>query len=127
MPLWRTIDHMKTRPKDDRVAFAASIAIGVVVVLFLGWALVSLGRVRSYAVIHGTPQAASAAAAFGDQTQDSQAPAPGDQTLVTAPVPDSDASFGDQSAAQAGMQVDMSATASSTDSTDATSTDYLSQ
>ncbi len=39
MVVRRTIEHMKTRPRDERVAFAGSVAVGVMVILFLGWAV----------------------------------------------------------------------------------------
>ena len=33
------IEDMKGRSKDERVALAGSIAVGVVIILFLGWAV----------------------------------------------------------------------------------------
>lgn len=37
MVVRRTIEHLKTRPKEERTAFAASVSIVVVVILFVGW------------------------------------------------------------------------------------------
>ena len=34
----RKIEHMKERPRHERVAFAGAVAVGAVVVLFVGWA-----------------------------------------------------------------------------------------
>lgn len=45
MVVRRTIEHMKTRPREDRVAFAGAIAIGVMFVLFIGWAIFFFGTI----------------------------------------------------------------------------------
>jgi hypothetical protein len=37
MVVRRTIENLRARPKDERTAIAASIALGVVAVLFVGW------------------------------------------------------------------------------------------
>jgi hypothetical protein len=43
----RTIDNLKDRPKHERKAVASSIAIGLIVILLLGWAIVFFSRIRS--------------------------------------------------------------------------------
>lgn len=32
-----TLEHLRQRPKDEKTAIAASVAIGVVAILFIGW------------------------------------------------------------------------------------------
>ena len=43
----RTIDNLKERPKHERKAVASSIAIGLIIMLLLGWAIVFFSRIRS--------------------------------------------------------------------------------
>lgn len=45
MVVRRTIEHMKTRPREDRVAFAGTIAMGVMFLLFIGWAIFFFGTI----------------------------------------------------------------------------------
>ena len=47
MVIRTTIDNLKNQPKKDRVAVAGSIAIAVVTVLFLGWAIAFFHNMRS--------------------------------------------------------------------------------
>lgn len=37
--LQKTLDNLKDKPKDDKVAVASGIAVSVVVILFVGWAI----------------------------------------------------------------------------------------
>ncbi len=43
----RTITHMKTRPRDERIAFAGMVALCVMFVLLIGWAFFFLATIRS--------------------------------------------------------------------------------
>lgn len=43
----RTIRHMRTRPRDERVAFAGMVALGVMFVLLIGWAFFFLMTLRT--------------------------------------------------------------------------------
>ncbi len=43
----RTIRHMRTRPRDERIAFAGTIALGVMFILLIGWALFFLSTLRT--------------------------------------------------------------------------------
>jgi hypothetical protein len=45
--IWRTIEHLRTRPREERVAFAGTVAVGVMIVLFLGWAVFFLHSLRT--------------------------------------------------------------------------------
>lgn len=47
MVVRRTIDNLKERPHHERRAVALMIAIGVVVMLFLGWAFLFFSSLRA--------------------------------------------------------------------------------
>ena len=47
MVVRRTIEHLKGRPKEERTALAASISIGVVAVLFIGWIIFFLHSIAT--------------------------------------------------------------------------------
>ncbi len=49
MVVQRTIDNLKERPKHERKAVASWIAIGLIVILLIGWAIVFFSRIRSAA------------------------------------------------------------------------------
>ena len=114
--LQRTIDNLKERPKEERVAFAGSVAIGAIVILFLGWVLFFVTSFHKAPIAESTlpdAQSASAVSAVPDFQDATQAP---------IPDPTSDAAFGDQSAAQSGAQVQITSTTS-----EATTSDQLTQ
>ena len=50
MVVQRTINNLKERPKDERKVIATWIAIGIVIILLVGWALVSFARIRTNAL-----------------------------------------------------------------------------
>ncbi|MCE9541369.1 hypothetical protein K8R03_02295 [Candidatus Kaiserbacteria bacterium] len=54
----RTIEKLRERTEEERAAFAGSVAIGVVIVLFLGWAAFFFSR--SSAVPESVPPAQEA-------------------------------------------------------------------
>lgn len=47
MVVQRTIDNLKDRPQDERKAVAGGIAIAVVAILFIGWAILFFKKVAS--------------------------------------------------------------------------------
>lgn len=47
MVFQQTIENLRERPHDERRAVAGGIAIGVVVILFLGWAFIFLHDLNS--------------------------------------------------------------------------------
>jgi hypothetical protein len=47
MVVKRTINNLRERPKDERTAIAASIAIGVMVILFIGWLVYFFHELRT--------------------------------------------------------------------------------
>jgi len=50
MVVQKTIDNLKGRPKDERVAVAGGVAVTVMIILFLGWAIYFFHEIRSGAV-----------------------------------------------------------------------------
>ncbi len=46
MVVRRTIEHMKTRPRDERIAFASTVAMSVMFILLIGGAFFSLASIR---------------------------------------------------------------------------------
>lgn len=47
MVVQKTIDNLKDRPKDERKVVAGGIAITVIVVLLIGWAILFFKRIQS--------------------------------------------------------------------------------
>ncbi len=47
MVVQRTINNLKERPKDERKAVASFIAIGLIVILLIAWAIVFFRRIQS--------------------------------------------------------------------------------
>ena len=47
MVIQKAIDNLKDKPKDDRKAVAGGIAIGIVLLLLLGWGFFFFKRVQS--------------------------------------------------------------------------------
>lgn len=47
MVIQRTVDKLRERPEHERAAVAASVAIGVVLLLLVGWVIVFLHGISS--------------------------------------------------------------------------------
>lgn len=47
MVVQKTLNNLKNRPKDERVAVASGTAIFVVLILFIGWAYFFLKKIQS--------------------------------------------------------------------------------
>lgn len=47
------IERIKERPRDERIAIAGTIAIGVMCVLFIGWTIFFFGTIGGAAVPPG--------------------------------------------------------------------------
>lgn len=65
MVIQRTVDKLRERPEHERAAVASTLAIAVVVILFLGWAVVfvhGLGGGSQSAAVAQTQIAASSSA-----------------------------------------------------------------
>ena len=60
-------NSLKNRPKDERVAVASASAIGVVIVLLIGWGIYFFNKIQSGA-IHPTLQSSSAQDQFNSET-----------------------------------------------------------
>ena len=61
MVVQRTIDNLKERPKHERKAVASWIAIGLIIILLVGWAIVFFSRIRSATQDSNTPDQTSSA------------------------------------------------------------------
>ena len=46
MVIQKAIDNLKDKPKDDRKAVAGGIAIAVVAILFIGWAIIFFKNIQ---------------------------------------------------------------------------------
>ena len=71
----RTIENLRERPRDERIAFAATVALGVVIVLFLGWIVFFFRSIRT------APAPLPAAQTQATTTQNAN-PAPFHQSTV---------------------------------------------
>lgn len=67
------IEDMKGRSKDERVAFAGSVAVAVVIILFVGWAVFFVRGTR-------LSPAEPAAGALGTSSAQEQSPTLFDQS-----------------------------------------------
>lgn len=47
MVLQKAVDNLKGRPKDERKAVAGSIAVLIVVILFIGWVILFFNNIRA--------------------------------------------------------------------------------
>ncbi|HVU75512.1 MAG TPA: hypothetical protein VHD38_01580 [Candidatus Paceibacterota bacterium] len=47
MVIQKTVDNLKDRPKDERKAVAGGIAITVIVILLIGWAVLFLRNIQN--------------------------------------------------------------------------------
>lgn len=47
MALQNSVDKLKERPKDERVAVASGIAVSVVIILLVGWAVLFFRKIGS--------------------------------------------------------------------------------
>lgn len=52
MVVQKTLNNLKNRPKDERVAVASGTAILVVLILFIGWAYFFLKKIQSGQLIN---------------------------------------------------------------------------
>jgi len=66
MVIQRTIEHLKTRPKDERKLFATSVAFGVVIILFSLWVFMFVRGIGSAA----SAQQAAATQALSEAAAD---------------------------------------------------------
>lgn len=72
----RAIERIKERPPEERRALAGTIAVGVVVVLFIGWgAFLFRGLVAVPAATASAGEASTTASSAATGTSDSQAAA----------------------------------------------------
>ncbi|MDB5238128.1 MAG: hypothetical protein JWM46_398 [Candidatus Kaiserbacteria bacterium] len=72
MVVQRTINNLKERSKDERKAVASAIAIGIIVILFLGWVILFFHRIRDAAPVDNTPVTASSTDTFDSHLQTEQ-------------------------------------------------------
>ena len=57
MVILRTIENLRERPKDERRAVALGVALAVVAILFVGWAIFFVRKVQSGADLQQVNQA----------------------------------------------------------------------
>ncbi len=74
MVVRKAIHHLRGRPREERAAAAGWFAIGVVVILFLGWAILFFNRIQNMSARSGTQSAPSQTRATGGAVQWSQQP-----------------------------------------------------
>lgn len=46
MVFQKTVDNLKDKPKDDKKAVAGGIAIGIVIILLIGWSFLFLKKIQ---------------------------------------------------------------------------------
>lgn len=50
MVLQKSVDHLKSRPRDERRAVALGVALLIVAILFVGWAIMFFKRIQSSSI-----------------------------------------------------------------------------